>query len=116
MATLKAKAVQTSNEKLVTASVQDFMASNGFVQVHKEVRKNANGYSYITFINSKNEAENVYFASTIASEYPAGTPIEKGFFAGLQIGETYNAAGELRIKLIPISSGNSQRLDVSDLF
>ena len=116
MATLKAKTVQTGNKPLVTASVKDFMQANGFVQVHKEVRENTNGYPYITFINSDNEAENIYFGSSIADNYAAGDAIAKGFFDGLLIAETYTPDGELRIKLISATGGNSQRLGMDDIF
>ena len=99
--------------EMKTQTVKQFATSNGYVSINKAVAENTNGYPFLTFINEKNEAENIYFASTIAKEYPAGTVITKEHFAKLQIGETYNSKGELRVKLIPIG-GN--RLSLEDLF
>lgn len=104
---------QISNP-LVTSSVQDFMQTGSFTQVHNVVRENANHYPYVTFINKDNIAENIYFASTIAHNYEAGMRIEKGFFSDLQIGFTTNVNGETRTKLVPI--GSSSRLALTDLF
>lgn len=112
MSTTTVSNTEISNE-LRTSTVRDFMISNKLA-VHNEVRANANGYTYLTFINSDNVAENVYFAKTIADQYPVGTAIAKGFFEGLQIGFTTNASGEERTKIIPIGSGS--RLSMDDLF
>lgn len=99
---------------LVTVSVKDFMKANSFVQVHKEVRANTNGYPYITFINGKNEAENIYFSKEASKQVKAGDPIAKGFFDNFLTASTTNEAGEERIKLV--RSGDSTRLDIDDLF
>ena len=101
---------------LVVVSVKDFMRSNGFTQVHNEVRQNSNGYPFVTFINGKNEAENIYFSKG-AAELPQaklGTPIAKGYFDAFSIAETKNGAGEKRIKLV--RQGDSSRLEMDDLF
>lgn len=99
---------------LVTQSVKDFMKGNGFTQVHREVRENTNGYPYITFINGKNEAENVYFSKQAGEQVEAGQEIKKGFFDAYLVAETKNAAGESRIKIV--RAGSSTRLDMDDLF
>lgn len=105
-----------TNPTLVVVSVKDFMKSNGFTQVHNEVRQNSNGYPFITFINGKNEAENIYFSKK-AAELPSaklGSPIAKGYFEDFGVAETKNDAGEVRIKLV--RKGDSSRLDMDDLF
>lgn len=99
---------------LVTASVKDFMKSNNFTQVHKEVRANTNGYPYITFIDSKNVAENIYFSKGASEQVSEGQEIKKGFFDNFLVATTTNATGEERIKIV--RSGDSTRLDVEDLF
>lgn len=101
---------------LVVVSVKDFMRSNGFTQVHNEVRQNSNGYPFITFINGKNEAENIYFSKK-ASELPQaklGTPITKGYFEAFNVAETTNEKNEKRIKIVSV--GSSSRLDMDNLF
>lgn len=104
---------QVSNP-IVTHSVQDWMKSNGFNQVHNRVRVNTNGYPFVTFINTNNEAENIYFSIEAAKAVSANSEIKKGFFANLIIAETTNAAGETRIKLA--RAGSSSRLEADDLF
>lgn len=101
---------------LTVISVKDFMKANNFTQVHNEVRQNSNGYPFVTFINGKNEAENIYFSKEAAKLPSAklGTPIAKGYFNDFSIAETKNEAGETRIKLV--RAGSSSRLDMDDLF
>ena len=99
-----------STSELRTLTIKEFATANGFVSINKAVAKNVNDYPFLTFINAKNEAENIYFAKTIADEYPEGTVMTKEHFAALQIGVTNNAEGEERIKLIPIG-GNRLSLD-----
>ena len=101
---------------LVRIGVKDFMKANAFTQVHNEVRQNSNGYPFVTFINGKNEAENIYFSKG-ASALPSaklGTPIAKGYFDAFSIAETTNTAGEKRIKLV--RQGDSSRKEMDDLF
>lgn len=104
---------QVSNP-LVTYSVQDWMKSNGFTQVHNRVRVNTNGYPFVTFITSGNDAENIYFSKEAAKAVSLDSEIKKGFFANLIIAETTNAAGEPRIRIA--RAGSSSRLEVDDLF
>ena len=103
-----------STEKtLKVQSVRDFMLERKFVSVHKTVRENANGYPYVTFIDKDNKAENVYFSKSESNNYSAGKEIAKGFFDKLQIGETENAEGEKRMKLV---GTGSLRVTMEDLF
>lgn len=101
---------------LIVVAVKDFMKQNGFTQVHREVRVNTNGYPYITFINAKNEAENIYFSKGAADmpEASVGTQIGKGYFDNFNVATTTNEKGEERIKLV--RTGSSTRLDIDDLF
>ena len=108
--------IQTENQTaLQTVEVKDFMVNNGFTQVFKEVRSNLNGYPYITFITAANQSENIYFSKKLAEKYVAGTAIGKGFFEDILVAEVSNAAGEVRMKLVS-RNGESQRLEMSDLF
>lgn len=108
--TISAKEV---TNPLVTVTVQEFMKSKGFVSIHKSVRKNANGYPYITFINADNQSENIYFSKASGEDKEAGQLIQRGFFDKLNMAETTNADGEVRTKIVGTSS---ERLGVADLF
>lgn len=99
----------TSN--LTVVSIAEFCKANGFVQLAPAVRANTNGYTFITFINAKNEAENIYFSKSASSEVAAGQVIDKAMIQKYQVGKTTNAAGETRYKLI----GTGSRLSIADL-
>lgn len=96
---------------MTTSSVQDFMKQQGFVSVVTSVKENANGYPYVTFLNAKNEAENIYFSKTCSNTVAKGQVIAKGFFTPFMIAQVENAAGEKRTKLV-----TGQRINVEDLF
>lgn len=93
-------------------SVKDFAASRGFVQAAPVVRTNVNKYPYVTFIDSNNKAENIYFSINAAKGVTAGSPVDKQLLSTHMIGLTTNAAGEQRVKLI----SNSERIELADLF
>lgn len=95
--------------KVVT--IAEFAQERGFVSVAQEVRENANGYPYVTFIDADNVAENVYFSKDAATHVTAGQAIDASFLKQHQIAFTENAAGEERVKII----GNSGRLDLGAL-
>lgn len=99
-------------EKLVVLTVQDFMKQMSMTSIVPVIRTNINEYPYITFINDKNESENIYFSKDSAKSLEKGMPIVKGFFSNYSIGFTTNANGETRTKLV----GQGQRLSVEDLF
>lgn len=101
----------TAKQALVVQSIKDFCKSKGFTQIVPSVRVNENGYPYITFIDAKNIAENIYFSKSASQAVTAGTPVDKAMLSVYQIGVTTNAAGEERIKLI----SNSDRVDLSSL-
>lgn len=98
----------------IRTSVQSYMKAKDFNQVVNHVRQNTNGYSYVTFINTANEAENVYFSKNASAKFAQGDAIVKGFFDNIEVGEYPNAAGELRTKLT--LKGESMRVDANDLF
>lgn len=99
----------TTNLKV--ESIKDFAKSKGFMQLAPAVRINTNGYPFITFIDSNNVAENIYFSKAAAEQVDEGTPVDKTLLSRHQIGITKNADGEERVKLI----SNSERVDLFSL-
>ena len=97
-----------------TMSIRDFMVENDFCQVNKSVAENSNGYKFLTFINSGNEAENVYFTKSLNEEVLVGTPVNKDFVKDKVICIVENAKGEIRYKIA--SKGESLRVNIEDLF
>jgi hypothetical protein len=96
---------------MTVETIKDFAQSGGFVQIAKNVRENVNGYLFITFINAKNEAENIYFSKASSEKHSAGEEVTKEMLSGMSIAHTQNADGEARVKLI----GNSERTELSSL-
>lgn len=92
-------------------SVNEFAKSKGFVQIASSVRKNTNGYPFVTFINKENVAENVYFSKRASGAVTENAPVTKDMLKALQVALVKNEAGEERIKLI----SNSERLELSAL-
>lgn len=99
----------TTNLKV--ESIKDFAKSKGFMQLAPAVRINTNGYPFITFIDSNNVAENIYFSKSASEAVAEGTPVDKALLSRHQIGITTNAEGQERIKLI----SNSERVDLFSL-
>ncbi len=97
--------------ELKAMSIKDFAKSKGFMNIVPRVRINENGYPYVTFIDSDNKAENIYFSKKAAEQVAEGTPVDASLLAKHQIGITTNAEGEERIKLI----SNSERVDLFSL-
>ena len=95
-------------------SIKDFMLQNDFCQVNKSVAKNINGYKFLTFLNSANEAENVYFTKSLNEEVETGTPVNRDFVSDKVICIVENADGQIRYKLA--SKGESSRVGIEDLF
>lgn len=103
-----------ASAKLSTLTILAFMNAQGFTSCVKEVRTNANGYPYITFINDENVAENIYFSKNASKLVTTGTAIARGFFTPFMAAQTTNAEGELRWKIV--SQGESNRASIEDLF
>lgn len=97
--------------ELKAMSIKDFAKYKGFINIVPRVRTNTNGYPYVTFLNEKNEAENIYFSKKASEQVAEGTPVDADLLARHQIGITNNAEGEERIKLI----SNSERVDLFSL-
>lgn len=97
-----------TKKSLDTMSVREFAQMKNFTQVVPTTRVNKKGYPYLTFINDKNEAENVYFSKAAAVGLSAGMPVDLKQY---QVAETENAEGESRFKLI----SNSSRVNLADI-
>ena len=90
------------------------MALLKFAQVIPTVRYNSNGYAFLTFTNSKNEAENIYFSKTMSDSLTKEnvSKVDINFLRSLKACETANSAGELRWKL---TDSQGERVDASAL-
>lgn len=94
-----------------TQSIKQFCNSRGFTQLTPSIRVNVNGYAFITFIDAKNAAENVYFSKASAKSVSAGQVLTKELLSQWQVAIATNAEGELRTKII----SNSERIDINSL-
>lgn len=92
-------------------SLSSFCKSNNFVEIHKAVRENTNGYPYLTFITKDNKAENIYFSKRKSAEVAAGMLVTPSLMKDLQIASVTNANGETRTKLVSLGEGNRLTLD-----
>lgn len=102
-----------TNPTLNSETAKNFITSRN-LQVHPEVRANKNGYPYVTFIDENNDAYNIYFSKSSASEFKAGDKIVRGFFDKISFVEvTYDDERENQWKMTT-NSGN--RLNSDDLF
>lgn len=104
-------ATTAATKELVVLTIAEYAAQNGFTQLAPKVRVNTNAYPFITFIDAKNVATNVYFSKSASKGVLPAQPVTKELLTQYQIGITHNEAGEPRVKLI----SNSERLDLSDL-
>lgn len=95
-------------------SIKDFCKEQGFVQIVKRVRSNANGYCFLTFVTADNEAENVYLSKALDESTTEGTVVDKNYLSDKEVAVVLNKDGELRYKIC--SKGESLRADVADLF
>lgn len=99
---------------VASKDVKSFMISSGFVSVVNKVRRDTNNYPYVTFIDDKNTATNVYFSKNAAKLVREGQAIGKGFFDPFRIVEIKNVAGEKCTKLVGMSEELRESID--DLF
>ena len=111
------------NIRPTTMSVVDFCKSfvsldrNGketvvLTEIVPKIRVNANGYPYVTFINSDNVATNIYFTVNASDTVSEGQDLRE-IASDLQIVFVKNELGEDRIKL---SRKSTSRLTVDNLF
>ncbi|SNB22510.1 membrane hypothetical protein [Flavobacterium psychrophilum] len=91
---------KTDLNKPAIITVQQFMKEQGYVSIHKTVRKNQEGLPYLTFIKLDNVAHNIYFSKEARQDKQAGQLLYKGFFDKLNVAEVTNADGEVRMKII----------------
>jgi len=94
-------------------TLRDFCQSRNFVEIHKTIRENNNGYPYITFIDSKNVAENIYFSKSQSANVAEGMLVTPSILRDLRVASVFNVNGEERTKLC--GAGESQRLSLDDL-
>jgi len=104
----------TEELELTTASVKEFMENDDFIHIHELIRENANGYLYLTFIDSANQASNVYFTEKAVdiNGLKKDQELDADFFADLQmVYVEYTDEREARWKICPKGSGT--RKDIS---
>jgi hypothetical protein len=94
-------------------SIAEFAQANSITQIVKQVRVNANGYSFVTFVTEDNKAINIYFGSSIGSEYHDGQAVTRELLAELQIYAYLTEDGEQRYRLV--RKGESVRASLADL-
>ena len=94
-------------------SLREFCTSKNFVEIHKSVRENTNGYPFVTFMDKNNKAENIYFTKSQSANFAEGMLLTPSIMKDLQIAVVKNAQGEERIKLC--GKGESNRLSLDDL-
>jgi hypothetical protein len=94
-------------------SLSNFVEKYNFTEIVPEIRKNSNGYPFVTFLNSKNVATNVYFGSSISDSYSEGTKITSEMLKGLQAYEYLREDGGLGLRLVSKNAGN--RVSISSL-
>jgi uncharacterized protein YbcV (DUF1398 family) len=95
-----------------TISLKEFMSKKSFSQIIPVVRRNTNGYAFLTFTSSDNKAENIYFSRTMSDSLTEGEKTTIDFLRSLKACNTVNAAGESRWKLTD-SAGS--RVELADL-
>jgi len=100
------------NTRPTTMSVVEFCKSNDLTEIVPKIRINANGYPYVTFINSDNVATNIYFTVNASDTVSEGQDLRE-IASDLQIVFVKNELGEDRIKL---SRKSTSRLTVDNLF
>jgi hypothetical protein len=105
--------VTIKSEIIANYSVLEYSKLQGFVQTNPTVGQSTdNKVPFVTFINSLNEATNLFFTKTISKDFPKGMEIKRGFFDDLQILHMRYDNGQERIKLAK-KGGN--RLDLMGL-
>jgi hypothetical protein len=97
------------------------MNTFGYSLVIPELRRNTNGYPYLSFIakvNGANVSENIYFSKGAAALCPEGdrVPLTADFITSFQVSITVNGDGEERVKLSRKGSFTSTWLNMTDLF
>lgn len=94
-----------------TLSLKEFMTLKSFSQVIPSIRRNSNGYAFLTFTSASNEAENIYFSKTMSDSLDM-QKVDVSFLRSLKACETTNAEGAVRWKL---TDSASNRIELADL-
>jgi hypothetical protein len=89
------------------------MSEFSFVSIIPQIRRNANTYAFITFMNGDNIATNIYFSVGAAALLTPETVVNREFLEN-HIISIYAVDGEERIKIG--RKGGSLRLSVADLW
>jgi hypothetical protein len=78
-------------------SIRQYMAKMGF-DMMSEIRKNVNGYLYISFIASSDPSNvvSIWFGKEASNNFTAGSDVDPD---AVFVTEVSNAAGETRLKL-----------------
>lgn len=98
---------ETAELELTTMSVSEFMDTYDYIHIHESVRENVSGYLYLTFIDSANEASNIYFSEKAAEKLASGQLLDADFFQNLQmVYVEYTDEREARWKICPKGSGS----------
>ena len=90
--------------ELKTISVAEFIKAKSFVEINNIVKLNSNNYPFVTFINASNVAENIYFSKASGAGLKQGDAVSIAMLANYRIAEVANAEGEVRTKLVSVSS------------
>lgn len=94
----KNKNIRLNNPGNQILSAREFSLKYDLTQVVKELRFNENGYPFITFIDSKNKAYNIYFSKKSAHTFQKGMPL-KEVFKDLEIIIQRDESGKETFKL-----------------
>lgn len=89
--------------------MKEFAVQRQLAAINPTVRVNTNGFPYLTVIDKKGEAENIYFSKASGQQVSEGENI-LGRIKDISIAEVENAAGEVRTKLT-----FSKYVDLADL-
>lgn len=113
VATAQTNANDNANTRPTVMTVAEFCKMKGFVELVPKVRFNANSYPFITFINGKNEAENIYFTVNASENVHEGQDLREIAHDLQIVVVSYTDGRESRAK---ISRKSSSRLTIEDLF
>lgn len=98
---------------VTVSTVKEYATNNGFTQIVPTVRANENGYTYLTFINADNKAENVYFSKEAAKleKTKVGSIVGKGYFDDLTISEYARESDGAAMTKLGVKGGNRAELE-----
>lgn len=94
-------------------SLSAFCQSKGFIETADAIRENSNQYPFITFINEKNEAENVYFSKRAGAQVTVGQVITPELLKSLMVSFVeYEDGRPSKHKLC--FKGESRRINIAE--